>query len=72
MNKEMLSIANKYKDIVSEKVGFKNVEFRRGKIQNLKLDLKKLKNFLNEHSIKNIDSYPDLEFTIKELEKNIH
>ena len=38
-NPIMLSLANKYKDEVAKKIGWKNVEFRRGRIQDLKTDL---------------------------------
>lgn len=38
-NPSMLSLANKHKGEVAKKIGWKNVEFRRGRIQDLKTDL---------------------------------
>ncbi len=69
MNSEMLNLARKYEDEVAKKLGYKNFEFRRGRIQNLKLDLEKLDAFIKENAIKSIDDYLNLEFKIKELEK---
>lgn len=69
MNREMLALARKYVDDVAKRIGYKNVEFCHGKIQNLKLDLEKLEMFLKENPIKDLDDYLNLEFTIKELEK---
>ena len=37
-NEEMLALARKYQDLVGDKLGYHNVEFRRGRIQNLKVD----------------------------------
>ncbi|MCB1024086.1 MAG: methyltransferase domain-containing protein [Acidobacteria bacterium] len=50
-NTEMLALANKYRDKLTEKIGFGNVEFRYGKIQDLKLDLDLVDKFLNENPI---------------------
>ena len=41
-NPEMLALAEKYKKEIGDEIGYHNVEFRRGKIQNLKLDLMKI------------------------------
>jgi len=52
MNDEMLSVARKYKDEIADKLGYSNVEFHKAKIQNLKLDLEKVDEYLKTHSIK--------------------
>ncbi len=70
MNKDMLSLARKYEDTVAERLGYKNFVFKRGRIQNLRLDLEKLDNILQEKPISNLEDYIDLEFKIKELEKD--
>lgn len=44
-NDTMLSLARKYKGDIAEKLGYANVEFRKGRIQDLKLDL----DLLEEH-----------------------
>lgn len=69
MNSDMLALAKKYEDEVAKKLGYKNFEFKRGRIQNLKLDLEKVATFIKENPIKTLDDYINLEFKIKELEK---
>ena len=41
-NPPMLELARKYQRLIGEKLGYHNVEFRRGKIQDLKTDLELL------------------------------
>ena len=43
-NPPMLELARKYQKSIGEKLGFNNVEFRRGKIQDLKTDLDLVEN----------------------------
>ncbi len=50
-NTEMLTLANKYRDELAEKIGYGNVDFRYGKIQDLKLDLSLVDQFLNENPV---------------------
>ena len=50
-NAEMLALANKYRDEMAEKIGYENVEFRYGKIQDLRLDLSLFDEFLRENPI---------------------
>ena len=38
-NDEMLSLAGKHRQSISEQIGYDNVEFRKGRIQDLQLDL---------------------------------
>jgi arsenite methyltransferase len=42
MTDEMLEVARRNAPIVAERIGYKNVEFRKGRIQDLALDLEKL------------------------------
>src|SRR6478736_3544965 len=42
MTDEMLEVARKNAPIVAERIGYQNVEFRKGRIQDLALDLEKL------------------------------
>jgi arsenite methyltransferase len=69
MNSDMLSLARKYENEVAKKLGYKNFEFKRGRIQNLKLDLEKLDAYIRLHPINTLDDYLELEFKIKELEE---
>jgi arsenite methyltransferase len=51
-NPEMLALANKYRDEISEKIGFRNTEFRYGKIQDLQLDLSLIDEYLQQNPIR--------------------
>ena len=51
LNDEMLSLARGAAPEVAERVGFANVEFRRGRIQDLGLDLDRLDAWLREHPV---------------------
>ena len=56
-NQEMLGLARQYQDQVAEKIGYSNVEFRCGVIQNLALDLEAFETELgsiSETGIQNI------------------
>ncbi len=56
-NTEMLALANKYRDEMAEKIGSGNVEFRYGKIQDLKLNLSLIDEYLRENPIKTADDF---------------
>lgn len=56
-NTEMLALANKYRDEIAGKIGFANTEFRYGKIQDLKLNLSLVDEFLKENPIKTADDF---------------
>lgn len=45
-NEEMLALARKYRDCIRDKLGYDNVEFRRGRIQNLRLNLDLVNQYL--------------------------
>ncbi len=53
-NEEMLGLARKYQSAVGQRLGYHNVEFRRGKIQNLTLDLDLLDEYLARHPVRSI------------------
>lgn len=46
INEQMLALASKYQQEVGEKIGYQNVEFRKGKIQDLKLNMRQFEDFL--------------------------
>lgn len=52
-NEEMLGLANQYKQEIADRIGFQNVEFRKGKIQDLKLNLALLEDYLQENPVRN-------------------
>jgi ubiquinone/menaquinone biosynthesis C-methylase UbiE len=57
MTDEMLEVARRNAPIVAERIGYTNVEFRKGRIQDLALDLELLDRQLKEHSITDAASF---------------
>ncbi len=51
-NDEMLNLAREYQGVVGDRLGFHNVEFRKGKIQDLRLDLERFETFLVENPVR--------------------
>src|SRR6266852_9194633 len=57
MTDEMLEVARRNAPIVAERLGFSNVEFRKGRIQDLALDLGLLDRELNAHPLTDAASF---------------
>lgn len=57
MNDDMLALARKHQPAVAETIGYDNVDFRQGMIQDLQLDLADTREFLHHHPV---DSLTDL------------
>ena len=66
---EMLEVARDNAPRVAERVGFGNVEFRRGRIQDLSLDLDLLENALSERPIATADAFLGLEELTSKLRR---
>ena len=66
-NPAMLQLARKYQKEVAIKIGYSNVEFKRGKIQDLKTNLDRIEVYLKGHLIKSTDDY----LTFQEVKKRI-
>ena len=60
-NLEMLSLANEARPVVARALGYDNVEFRRGRIQDLDLDLDALDAWLRENPVRDVASLATLE-----------
>jgi arsenite methyltransferase len=56
-NQPMLELARKYQHSIGEKLGYHNTSFRKGKIQDLKLDLDLFEGWLREHPVNDSDAY---------------
>ncbi|MEL7058736.1 MAG: methyltransferase domain-containing protein [Acidobacteriota bacterium] len=69
MTPEMLQIARQAAPAVAERVGFSNVEFRRGRIQDLGLDLDRLEQRLAEQPIASASDWVELERTTDALRR---
>ena len=67
MTDDMLEIANRYAPEVAENIGHANVEFRKGRIQDLALDLDLLDQKLAGSPINNIEDYLAVESIANEL-----
>lgn len=61
MTPEMLEVARRNAPIVAERTGFDNVEFRRGRIQDLGLDLDLLESRLAENPVSSAEGYLEME-----------
>ncbi len=55
MNDDMLQLAQKYQPEMSKKLGTDRVEFVKGQIQDLALNLAEMDNYLTEHPIRNAE-----------------
>ncbi len=66
-NAEMLALARKAQRAVGERIGWHNVEFRRGRIQDLATDLEALGADLAARPVASVEDYLGLEKAIGEL-----
>ena len=70
-NTEMLALANKYRGAMAQKIGCENVEFRYGRIQDLKLNLSLTDEYLEKNPIKNAADFFKYEsFTAESKSEN--
>ena len=51
---EMLALARRHRRAIGERIGWQNVEFRRGHIQDLALDLERLSTWLAAHPVQDL------------------
>jgi arsenite methyltransferase len=61
MNDEMLELARRSAPTVARNIGHDNIEFRRGRIQDLGLDVDRLETWLNENPVKSLQDLTRLE-----------
>lgn len=67
MNDEMLALARRHQKAVGDAIGHHNVEFRKGRIQDLALDLEKLDARLRAHPIDGANAFLAAEALADEL-----
>jgi ubiquinone/menaquinone biosynthesis C-methylase UbiE len=60
-NPPMLELARKYQKSIADKLGYHNVEFRRGKIQDLKTDLELVDSYLQQNPARSVADLARLE-----------
>jgi arsenite methyltransferase len=56
MTPEMLAVARRNAPVVADRLGFANVEFRRGRIQDLQLDLDQLERELHQRPVTDVEA----------------
>jgi arsenite methyltransferase len=61
MTPEMLAIAEKYRMQIGERLGFHNVEFRRGHIQDLRTEVQAVEYYLRRHPVASLKDLQDFE-----------
>ncbi|MBB6431008.1 methyltransferase domain-containing protein [Algisphaera agarilytica] len=69
MNDTMLALAEKYKDEMAEKIGHANVEFRKGRIQDLGLSWNKAQAYIDAHPITDMAGVASYEAECDRLRK---
>ena len=67
MTDDMLKVANRNAPIVADRIGYTNVEFRKGRIQDLKLDLNLLDQALKENPVSSATDFLKLDEIAEEL-----
>ena len=69
-NPDMLALAQKHRKTVSEAVGWSNVEFRKGKIQDLRTNLSYLDTLLKDRTVTSADDYLALTGELQQCSKD--
>ncbi len=67
MTPEMLDVARRNAPVVAERIGYSNVEFRRGRIQDLGLDLDLLEERLSSNPVGDVEDLLEIEGLIDQL-----
>jgi ubiquinone/menaquinone biosynthesis C-methylase UbiE len=67
MTDDMLEVARRNAPLVAKNIGHSNVEFRKGRIQDLALDLEALNDSLAQKPICNVENYLELEARNRKL-----
>ncbi|MBI5432113.1 MAG: methyltransferase domain-containing protein [Planctomycetes bacterium] len=52
---EMLALAREHREAIAARIGWSNVEFRRGRIQDLAIDLERVESFLSRRPVRTLD-----------------
>ncbi len=70
MTPDMLDVARRNVPVVAERIGFSNVEFRRGRIQDLALDLDLLEERLGSTPVTDVEGLLEIEGLSEELRRS--
>ena len=66
MTPEMLDVAEKHRQSIGEQLGYHNVEFHRGRIQDLRTDLKAADAYLRQHPVASLEDFHAFEAAMAE------
>lgn len=66
-NPPMLALARKYQSEIAEKIGYNNVQFVMGKIQDMKLDIEQVRHYLEANPVKSVEDHEAFEAYCKNL-----
>ena len=66
-NDTMLALARKYQPEVASRLGYANVEFRKGRIQDLRLDLDQLETWLQSHPARTVADWLQTEEQARQM-----
>ena len=66
MNDDMLALAHQFKTEITEKIGYDNVKFHKGRIQDLATDLGQVEELLSNSKISNVNDWLDLNQKIRQ------
>ncbi len=69
MNDDMLALARKYQREIGERIGWKNVEFQRARIQDLALNLDRLDLLLAQRPIRSAADWVNIQGEIRQLRR---
>jgi len=67
MNDDMLALARKYQSAIADTLGYANVEFHKGRIQDLQLSLDEFDGYLAEHPIQTSSDWIEAQSRAQEL-----
>lgn len=67
MNDDMLALARKHRHEIGEQIGYHNVEFFKGRIQDLGLDLEQFETRLEAQPISNVSAWLDMQRHAEQL-----
>ncbi|MCY4386421.1 MAG: methyltransferase domain-containing protein [Desulfurellaceae bacterium] len=66
MTPEMLNVAEKYRHSIGEQLGYHNVEFHRGRIQDLRTNLNVADAYLRQHPVASLEDFQTFEAVMSE------
>ena len=69
-NDSMLQLARKYQAEMARRLGYANVEFRKGRIQDLALDLEEFQRYLHHHPVRSLEDWQRAEAHARYLRRN--